>query len=183
MRFDYRQSAFERLIGRPPRIASDGRLRASAVALAFALLALAAVAAAEHGRLVAVDAELAAMHERAIAAAQSDARDERVRRAVLAARDVRDAVLAAQRASIADANAIARIGNRLPPQTWLTSLSAEGTGTWSIGGRSTQIEQIGATLATIGRLEPAASPRLVSLEASGERGRLLDFHIAWDAAR
>jgi len=92
-------------------------------------------------------------------------------------------VLAAQRASIADANAIARIGNRLPPQTWLTSLRAERTGTWSIGGRSTQIEQIGATLATIGRLAPAAAPRLVSLEANGERGRLLDFRIAWDAPR
>jgi Tfp pilus assembly protein PilN len=182
-RFDYRQSAFERLLGRPPRIALDGRLRASLLTLAVALVAVAVVATAERSRLARLDAELAAMHDRLIAAEQSDARDERVRRDVLAARGVRDAVLDARRASIADANAIARLGNRLPPQTWLTSLSAARTGTWSIGGRSTQLEQVGATLATIGRLDPAASPRLVSLEANGERGRLLDFRIAWDPVR
>jgi Tfp pilus assembly protein PilN len=182
-RFDYRQSAFERLIGRPPRIAPDGRLRASVATLAVALVAVAVVATAERGRLARLDAELGAMHDRLIAAQRSDALDERVRRDVLAARGIRDAVLDARRASIADANAIARLGNRLPPQTWLTSLNATRTGTWSIAGRSTQIEQIGATLAAIGRLEPAASPRLVSLEANGERGRMLDFRIAWDPVR
>jgi hypothetical protein len=182
-RYNYRQSAFERLIGRRPRIEVDQRLRSSLIAVALAVFVVVAVAAAEGRRLALLDADLAALHDRIVVAEQADARDGRVRRTVLAERRVRDAVLDAQRDGIVVANTIARIGNELPPQTWLTGLHDDHTGTWSVAGRSTQIDQIGATLEAIGRLDSASSARLVSITASGRRGRMLDFTIAWEPTR
>ena len=182
-RYNYRQTTFERFAGGLPRVVIDARVRTSLAVLAAALLVVVIAAAAEQRRLAVLDGELTALRDRVAVAALIDTRDERVRATVLQERRVRTAVLAARRDSTLAANTIARIGNQLPPQTWLTSVQNDRTGAWSVAGRSTEIAEIGTTLAAIGRLAPASSPRLVSIASSGNRGRMLDFVIAWERSR
>jgi Tfp pilus assembly protein PilN len=182
-RYDYRQSAFERLIGRRPELVLDRALLSALAALALALLAVVTLAATESRRIAALDTELGALADRIATAERVDARDERAIADLAHARRVQAAVLAAHADTGRAANAIARIGNRLPSQTWLTNLRDDPAGGWSIAGRSTRIDEIGATLAAIGRLDPAATARLVSIAASGRTGRVLDFTIAWEPAR
>ena len=182
-RYNYRQTTFERFAGNRPRLVIDARVRTSLAVLAAALLVVVTAATAEQRRLAVLDGQLTALHDRIAIAALVDVRNERVRGNVMQARRVRAAVLAARRDAMLAANTIARIGNQLPPQTWLTSVQNDRTGAWSVAGRSTQIGEIGATLVAIGRLVPTSSPRLVSIASSGNRGRMLDFVIAWERSR
>ena len=77
-------------------------------------------------------------------------------------------------------NAIARIGNDLPPQTWLTAIGATPAGDWTIGGRSTRVSEIGTMLRRVQALDAGAAATLVSIAATGRSGRILDFVIGWN---
>jgi len=182
-RYDYRQSAFERLLGRRPRIALDRRLWPSFAAVAAAVLLVAMVTGAETRRIAILDGDLATFADRIARADRDAARDRRAIAAVEHDRLIADALLGARRDTAVATNAIARIGNRLPARTWLTSVRTDPGGAWSIAGRSTQIERIGATLAAIAALDRGATTALVSIAASGRTGHTLDFTIAWEPAR
>jgi hypothetical protein len=89
-------------------------------------------------------------------------------------------VAAARREALAATNTIARIGNDLPPQTWLTGVGSTPNGTWTIDGRSTRVGEIGTMLRRVQRIDDGATARLVSIAATGRTGRVLDFVIGWD---
>ena len=179
-RHDYRQSSFERIIGRRPRFTVPAAMYAPLVAVAVAALLVAAVYVVELQRCSDLDAQLAALHERIAVAQRADAHVDDLSRSVAQLRDVRRAVIAARRETLIAANTIARIGNRLPSETWLTSVQTNRAGSWSIAGRSTRVDQIGTTLAAIGDIDRTATTRLVSIDATGRTGRLLNFVIAWE---
>ena len=86
----------------------------------------------------------------------------------------------ARRAALLAINDLAMLGNRLPPQTWLTRVHAGRDGTWAIEGRAGRIPEVGTTLAGLALIDPAARVRLVSLANPAERARAIRFSIAWD---
>jgi Tfp pilus assembly protein PilN len=176
--FDYRQSAVARVLGRRPAVALPRTLRPALAAIATALLLVAAVGAIERARIGGLDGELAALAARSAAAERDDARTERLEASVESLRALRADLDAARRSTALEANTIVRIGNRLPPQTWLTSVTTDPSGVWSIGGRSTRLDEIGTTLGTIARLDRRATTRLVAINASGRRASLLDFTVS-----
>ncbi len=182
-RFDYRQTSFERWLGRRPVFVVDRPLRAAFLAIAAAIVAVGVVALIECRRIAALDGELAALADRIAVAERDDARSDALQRDVERLRDLCATVDGARRDTAFATNTIVRIGNRLPPQTWLTSVQTDRTGSWTIGGRSARLDEIGTTLAAVAQLEPAATTRLVSVNAAGARGALLDFSIAFEQPR
>jgi len=182
-RFDYRQTTFERWLGRRPVFVVDRTMRAALLAIAAAIVAVAIVALIECRRLAALDGELAALADRIAVAERDDARSDALQHDVARLRDLCATLDGARRDTAIATNTIVRIGNRLPPQTWLTSVQTDRTGAWTIGGRSARLDEIGTTLAAVARLEPAATARLVSVNATGARGALLDFSIAFEQRR
>jgi hypothetical protein len=95
-------------------------------------------------------------------------------------RAIRAAVSAARRDVLVATNTIARIGNDLPPATWLTSLGSTPSGAWTIGGRSTRVDEIGTMLRRVQGIDQHATVRLMSIAATGRSHRVLDFVIGWD---
>jgi hypothetical protein len=95
-------------------------------------------------------------------------------------RTIQAAVGAARRDVLIATNTIARIGNDLPPATWLTSVGSTPAGAWTIGGRSTRVDEIGTMLRRVQGIDKRATVRLVSIAATGRSGRVLDFVIGWD---
>ncbi len=179
-RYNYRQSRFERVVGRRPDMAIDRNMRSPIIAIGAALLLTAVVYGVEWQRVAVLDAELSALQDRIATAKQADIRVDTLGRSVAELRAIRTAVAGSRRDTVIVTNTIARIGNGLPAQTWLTSVQPGRSGTWSIAGRSTRIDQIGSTLASIGELDHAATARLVSINAAGKTGTMLDFIIAWE---
>jgi Tfp pilus assembly protein PilN len=176
-RFDYRQSSFERLAGRRRPIAIAPEMRLPLFALGAALLLVAATGLIEAQRLAGVNASAVALAERLAIARRDAARVDAERASVQRLRRLHDAVAASHRDTVIAENTIARIGNALPADTWLTRVASTPGGEWSIAGRSTHVEHVGAMLTTIGAADPAASARLVSINATGARGSMLDFVI------
>lgn len=171
MRFDYRRSAARDALP---------AFRRPALALGCGLLALAATWWLQTQRLATAAAELAALEQRAHAADASEARVRRVHAEVVRLRAIDARLIAARGAGLVAANAIVRVGNALPAQTWLTALGTAPDGSWTIGGTSARLDEIGAMLRRVQSLDRRGSPRLVSIAASGRGGRLLDFVIGWN---
>ncbi len=181
--FDYRQSRIARLIGMRPAFAPTRALRHAVAAIAGALLLAGAAGIVEHARVAALDRDIATLAARGAAAERDDARVARLESTVAATHALLATIGDARRSTALAANTIVRIGNRLPPQTWLTRVTTDRTGAWSIGGRSTRLDEIGTMLGTIARLEGDATPRLVSVTAAGRRATLLDFTVAIEPHR
>jgi hypothetical protein len=179
-RYNYRQSSFERLAGRGWPVVLTRELRAPLIALAAAILIVAAVNLVEVRRLAALDTTLATISDRLTTARREGVRADRAIQSVAHLRALQNAVLASRRETVIAENTIARIGNHVPGDTWLTNVQATRAGSWSIAGRSTHVERIGAMLASIGAMDRSASTRLVSITASGARGNTLDFVIGWE---
>ncbi len=182
-RYDYRQSRFERLIGRRPHLIIDDALRTALLAFTVALCLVGAGAFVEAHRLASLDVDLATLDARLVDARRADARLDRMQRVIANERALRDAVLAARREGALAADTIAGIGNVLPPQTWLTSIRNDRSGGWSIAGRSTQLEEVGGTLVAVARVQASTTPHLVSITAASRHAAVLDFLIASEAAR
>jgi hypothetical protein len=158
----------------------NARIRLAVAAIGASLVFVTAAWSFETQRLTRLDDELGVMQSRA---REARAAEDRLRRAQMTLDRLRliDAELtAARQAAIATTNAVARIGNGLPPQTWLTDVRAAATGTWTIAGRTSRVAEVGSTLRSIQRLDRSTVARLVSIEAAGRSGRVLDFAIDWD---
>lgn len=177
IRYNYRQTRFERLLGDRSAFA---RLRVPLALAGAALLALPATWTIEAGRLAALDAELTAIQSRVAAESSDRARAEHIAARVERLRKMRVLLALARRDGLAATNAIANIGNGLPAQTWLTALGATPSGSWTIAGRSTRVDEIGTMLRRVQSIDAAASARLISVAASGRTGRVLDFTIGWE---
>jgi Tfp pilus assembly protein PilN len=179
-RFNYHQSAYERFVAGAAISQLAARVRLPVAVVGAALLIVAAAWSIDAHRLGVLDGELTALQLRAHAAEADDARAQRLMTAVARLRAIDERIALARRDVFMATNTIARIGNGLPPQTWLTSLGSTPAGDWTIGGRSTRVDEIGTMLRRVQGLDRNASARLVSIAATGRAGRVLDFVIGWD---
>ena len=179
-RFDYNQSRYHQLLAEIPLGTIAMQLRLPVTACAAALLAVAAAWSLETHRIAALDLELSQMQLRVQATAADEARVERLTSAVAHQRAIQDGIAAARRDVLETTNTVARIGNELPEQTWLTAVSSTPAGAWTVGGRSTHVGEIGTMLRRVQGIDPKSTARLVSIAATGRSGRILDFIIAWD---
>jgi hypothetical protein len=177
--FDYRQSRFERLAGIAPSAFVTAQLRIPTAVLGSALLLLTAGWTLEIQRVHTLEHDLNALLARTRGSASAAERANLLIADVahLRADDAR--IVSARRAALLSTNAIARLGNALPPQTWLTNVESTPAGAWTIAGRSAEIAEIGTTLRTIQQFDARAATRLVSISASGRSGEVLDFIIDW----
>jgi hypothetical protein len=179
-RFNYHPTLIERVVGRKPNIAVDGPLRLGIGAITAAAALCVAVALVEANRLAHADSELAALQLQIDAAQRVGAHVAELDRDVARLRAIKRALTDVTRASVTSTNDIARLGNSLAQETWLTRVQSTRVGGWSIAGRSPRVDHIGATLSAIASLDPAAETQLVSIEATGTSGNLLEFLIAWN---
>jgi hypothetical protein len=158
-------------------------LRTALAVLALTLLASIGIGTLEHHRLAELDRRLNALRTEASSAAIA------ARRAGAAARDfarlraVANRIDEARRETTLSTNAAILIGNHLPPRTWLTELDALPSGGWSIVGKSAALDQIGATLAALAPIDPAATVRLVSVTTLVRPANSYAFVISWDRGR
>ena len=180
IRFNYHQSAYERVFGETPTALLTGRLRVPLAAIGAALLTVAATWSVQSHRVSALDDELAALHLRVQAANADSLRAQRLTADVSRLRALCAGIAVARREALAATNTIARIGNDLPPQTWLTAVGSTPAGAWTIGGRSTRVAEIGTMLRRVQNLDDGGTARLVSIAATGRNGHILDFVIGWD---
>jgi hypothetical protein len=180
IRFNYLQPAHERWWAGIPAGALAGSVRVPLLAIGLALLGVAAAWSFEMHRAAVLQAELSALQLRVQAAAGEERRARNLTSSVARLRTIGNAVSAARRDVLIATNTIARIGNDLPPATWLTSVGSTPAGAWTIGGRSTRVDEIGTMLRRVQGIDRRASVRLVSIAATGRNGRVLDFVIGWD---
>jgi Tfp pilus assembly protein PilN len=178
-RFDYNAAASG------PRFGAPGArwrqpLRLPMAVVATAVLFVAGTLSVEGHRIATLDDELTALAVQTRDVAPDGRRSQGLLAALTQMHAVRDRIEAAHREALSDTNAIAVIGNNLPPQTWLTGVQVAFGGAWSIAGRSTRVAEIARTLRLIQRLDTSGTARLVSISAGGRMGRTLDFVIAWN---
>ncbi|HEV8022439.1 MAG TPA: hypothetical protein VGP41_14285, partial [Candidatus Lustribacter sp.] len=156
------------------------RLRLPAALVLAAALIVLATWSFETRRIALLDGDLHRLQQQVRALSFDDARAERLIAEVGRLRTGAERVAAARHDVLVTTNTIAQIGNALPPQTWLTAVGATPAGDWTIGGRSTRVDEIGTMLRRVQALDAAASATLVSVAATGRSGRILDFVIGWN---
>ena len=180
IRFNYLQPPHERWCAGVPAAALAGSLRLPLVLIGLAFLSIAATWTFETHRIGMLEDQLSGLQSRIRTAANDERRARNLMTNVARLRTIRSAVSAAHRDVLVATNTIARIGNDLPPATWLTSVGSTSAGAWTIGGRSTRVEEIGTMLRRVQAIDQHASVRLVSIAATGRSGRILDVVIGWD---
>lgn len=157
-----------------------GRVRTAAAAFGAAMLFAVALWSWEAQRIGQLDAAIAGVRQRSVAVAREAERARRMMAIVERERLIGDQIALAHRSALASTNAVAQVGNALPEQTWLTTLTAAPSGGWLISGRSTRVAEIGLTLHAIAALEKTSTAHLQTVAATGRDGRILDFVIGWD---
>jgi Tfp pilus assembly protein PilN len=180
IRFNYHQTSSERFFGDAAAALPTERLRVPLALVGAALLAVTATWSIQAHRVADLENELSALQSAVGAARADDVRAQRLTATVARLRALRNGVAAARRETVTATNTIARIGNDLPPQTWLTGVGSTPGGAWTIAGRSTRVGEIGTMLRRIQNLDDTATARLVSIAATGRTGRILDFVIGWE---
>lgn len=180
IRFNYLQPAHERWSASIPAITLASSVRVPLLLIGLALLGLAATWTFEVHRAEMLQEDLSGLQLRVRAAASDERLARNLMTSVARMRTIRAAVSAARRDVFVATNTIARIGNALPPATWLTSVGSTPAGAWTIGGRSTRVDEIGTMLRRVQGIDQRATVRLVSIAATGRTGRVLDFVIGWD---
>ena len=180
IRFNYLQPAYERWCAGIPAVALAGSVRLPLLLIGLAFLGVAATWAFEAQRAGMLQDQLSALQRRVQTAAGDERRTRNLMTSVARMRTIRAAVRAARRDVIVATNTIARIGNDLPPATWLTSVGSTPTGAWTLAGRSTRVDEIGTMVRRVQSIDQRATVRLMSIAATGRSGRVLDFVIGWD---
>ncbi|MGA2395552.1 MAG: hypothetical protein ABSH03_19600 [Candidatus Lustribacter sp.] len=179
-RFNYGQHRYERFLAGIPLAAIAAQLRFPAASIGAALLIVTGTWSFETHRIAALDVELSQLQLRVQATAADVVRAKRLTAAVGRLRAIQAGVAAARRDVLETTNTIAEIGNDLPAATWLTGVGSTATGDWTIGGRSTHVDEIGTMLRRVQGIDRTASAHLVSIAATGRAGRILDFVIGWE---
>lgn len=180
IRFNYLQPAYERWRIPIPALELGGSMRVPLLLIGLAVLGVAATWSLEVHRAAALQDELASLQLRIRASASDERRARTLTASVARMRTIRAAVGAARRDMLVATNTIARIGNDLPPATWLTSVGSTPAGAWTLGGRSTRVAEIGTMLRRVQGIDQRTTVRLVSIAATGRSGHVLDFVIGWD---
>ena len=183
MRHNYQQSALSHVAGMVPGLPFRSHVRRSLAVFGSALLLTGGLWALEAHRIAALDTDLGRMREEAGSLAREARRSQQLADAVRRSSAIEMRIGEAHRVALDSTNAIARIGNLLPEETWLTNVAATPSGSITIAGRSTRVVEIGATLDAIQHIDARAATRLVSISTTGRTGNLHDFVIAWERDR
>lgn len=180
IRFNYDRPPYERFLAGLPLTALAAQLRVPMASLGAALLVVAATWSFETHRIAALDGELSRLDLRVQALAADEVRAKHLTAAVARLRAIQGGIATARRDVLETTNTIALIGNELPAQTWLTGVGSTPAGDWTIGGRSTHVDEIGTMLRRVQGIDRSATTHLVSISATGRAGRILDFVIVWE---
>ncbi|MEA2784507.1 MAG: hypothetical protein QOF71_611 [Candidatus Eremiobacteraeota bacterium] len=167
-RINYLPSWSERHIGLTlPAVA--GELRAPFAALAGAIALAAALWAIQQTRLHAAERDGAAYAERLVETQLDVARVRAVEHDVERLRALRERVDTIRRSGAMRANEIAALGNRLPPDTWLSSVRAD-RGTLAVEGHGTRLAAVSSAIASLAALPAYRTARLVAVHEDPARG-------------
>ncbi|MDQ6943877.1 MAG: PilN domain-containing protein [Candidatus Eremiobacteraeota bacterium] len=160
-RINYLPSWSERNIGIALPVAV-AELRAPLVALAGAVALAGVLWGVQSTRHHAAERDGAAYAER-LAATQFDvARVRAVERDVARLTALGERVDTIHRSGALHANEIATLGNRLPPDAWLSSLRAD-RGTLAVEGHGARLAAVGTTIASLAALPAYRTARLVAV--------------------
>lgn len=158
----------------------DARTRAPLGALAAALLAVATIGFVEDARLAAAQRAHLAARARlgglAATLARTHALADDVTRLRALDREVDELASSGART----AGRLARLGDRVPADVWLTTIRVAGH-ELALEGRGTRLAAVGATLATLRRTPGYRAARLVTVRHDALHAGFL-YTIALDAA-
>ena len=158
-------------------------LRTSLGLIAATLLTTLGICAGEQHRLTELEARLGVLREQESAVTLAARNAGTVAQQLAGLRELAQRLASARRETIMSTNAAILIGNGLPPRTWLTELDALPSGSWTIAGKSTALDQIGATITALSRLDRTAAVRLVSVTTLAQPGSSYAFVITWDRGK
>jgi Tfp pilus assembly protein PilN len=161
---------------RVPALLVDPRRRHALGASGLAVLLVASTSAVELVRLGAAQREAASLTERLADAETTTAAAKSLRREIQKLRALAQGVDATRRLAEADAEEIAELGNRLPPDVWLTTLRL-ASGAVALEGRSARLEEIAAAMTALARLPRFTQARLLHVRDDVLHGGF-DYAIA-----
>ncbi len=167
-RVNYLPSWSERRIGVALPSLITAELRGPIVAFAGSLALAGALWGAQAARLTAAEGAGAAFAVQ-LASMQADVARIRVIEQDVARMQALDERVAAIRGSGAvRANEIAALGNRLPPDIWLSSLRAD-RGALALDGRASALAAVGTTIASLAASSAYRAARLVAIHQEPAR--------------
>ncbi|HYW54845.1 MAG TPA: hypothetical protein VE826_12815 [Dongiaceae bacterium] len=180
-RINYVVSSSERHAGIALRLTVAPALRAPLAVLACSLALVAVLWTVQHVRLLAAERD-GAEYARRLATAQAGfARMRTVERDVARLRALTERVAAVRRSGAQRAGEIAALGNRLPPDAWLTSLRADRIAL-TLEGHGARIGTVGTAIAGLAHLPPYTGVRLLSVREDSARSGVT-YAIALDQPR
>lgn len=180
-RIDYVVSLSERHAGVTLRFDLTPALRAPLAVLACSLALVGLLWTVQHVRLLAAEREGAEYARRLAAAEAGFTRVRSVERDVARLRALADRIAAVRRSGPQRSDAIAALGNRLPPDAWLTSLRADRVAL-TLEGHGAQVATVGTAIASLARLKPYAGVRLLSVREDAARAGVA-YALALDQPR
>jgi Tfp pilus assembly protein PilN len=158
-RVDYLRPTVRRFrLGLAP---ASAKLRHALAALSLMAFAVGTTATVEAGRLAGLQRAGVALAEQLARADAGAARARLLQRELARLRGVALRVAATRRSGPAEANEIAALGNRLPPDVWLTSLRIAPDAI-ALEGRSARLEAVAAAMRALARSPHVAEARLVN---------------------
>jgi hypothetical protein len=180
-RIDYVTTWTERHAGVAVRLTLAPSLRAPLAVLVCSLALVAVLWTVQHLRLLAAERD-GADYERRVAAAEAGfVRVRAFERDVVRLRALTGRIAAIRRSGPQRADEIAALGNRLPPDAWLTSLRADRVAL-TIEGHGARLGTVGSTIAGLAHLPPYAGVRLLSVRENAARAGV-DYALALDQPR
>jgi Tfp pilus assembly protein PilN len=173
---------------RPPRrrrtvlrIAADPRRRHLLGAGVLAVLVLCGTVLVELVRFEGARREGVALSEQLVQADADTVRARSLQRDLERLRGVAGRIETTRRAVLANASEIAALGNRLPPDVWLTSLRV-GPDAIALEGRGARLDAVAAAMSALVQLPRFTQARLVSVRSDALRGGF-DYAIALERSR
>ena len=156
-------------------------LRGPLAALACSIAFAGVVWGVQHARLDAVERDGAGLARRLAASERDVARVRTIERDVTRLRALGERVARIRRSGTLRASEIAVVGNRVPPDAWLTSLRADRSAL-ALEGRGARLAAVGTTIAGLAGLPAYAGARLISVH-DDPAGFGVTYAIALDARR
>jgi Tfp pilus assembly protein PilN len=141
-----------------------GPLTALACAIAFVIV----IWGVQHARLRAAERDGAGLARRLAAAEPRIARVRTVEREVARLRTLGERVAQIRRSGTLRASEIAVVGNRLPPDAWLTSLRADHAAL-ALEGRGARLGTVGSAIGNLAQLPSYSGARLISVREEPAR--------------
>jgi Tfp pilus assembly protein PilN len=180
-RIDYHVTWSERRIGVALPATIPPSLRAPLAAFACAVAFVAVVWCVQHARLRAAERDGAALARRLAAAEREVAAVCAIESDVARLRALSERIASFRASGALRASEIARVGNVLPDDAWLTSLRAD-RGALSLEGRSARLGAVGTALAALSRLPRYGGARLIAVRED-PTGPGIAYSVALDPRR